>query len=240
MYTIKYPVYIIFLLSHLCLGGQIILKGSGMFNIHMAYQEKSPGYVPGEYQYTRDIPGIGRFYENYKAGYGFDLGYRTSPLADSIACFFVAGYEFHKINSTDEIVNNIFGKNLKLTSYYICLGIGKYFSYKSQFIFGYLFLGPGFNSYKGETVTELLRSDYDYKMSTTFRIGIGLDIPFRNIPILISFSICADLGDIERGKVNYFYENRWLARAKPIGDSSINDDKIVIKFGLAYFFKFGE
>ena len=92
--------------------------------------------------------------------------------------------------------------------------------------------GPLINYVKGNSNLANYRIVFDYDHTTFFRLSVNVNIPIVTKSQGISISGSYDFGSIRRGKVNYYQDSFWLARAKPTGDLNVSDNRITFTVGF--------
>jgi hypothetical protein len=215
--------------------GDLLIRGSYGMCFHIKKETETNQNIPEEFQQTQKIPGIGQFFNN---GNVLNLGltYRFSNfVATKVFPVINICYENQSINSTNKDVDNIFGNRLNLSTLTVTFGMGiKFKEAEEKSPRLYLNIGPQMNFINGQTNENNLRSEFDYGTSLFLRIMSGIDIPIINSDYGMSISASYDVGSLKRGKVNYYNDSKWIARAKPTGDTFINDDRISIMLGLFF------
>jgi hypothetical protein len=214
--------------------GGLFIKGSYSNFIHLAYTSEGGQYIPEQYQTEEIIPGIGHLYDNGN-GYNFCLVYLFNNINESNVHFLLnLDYERHSINSKEKGVELVFGNTLNISAISLSVGLGLNAGNFAMPIHLYFNCGPLFNFSEGKTAQDNMNIVFDYPQSVFFRLMAGADFPIINANQGLTISASYDLGSIERGKVNYYNNSNWIARANPVGDSRINDDRISLSIGIFY------
>lgn len=207
--------------------------GSHFINVyHMAYEVKSPDNLPFQFQSSQKIPGIGQFY-NDNSGYDFYLNYKQAVM-ENLRLILKLGYEYHAAGSSIEDIEYFFGSSLEIKSFNLLAGGGRYLNPQHKKVFVYLLFGPVLNRYSGITNLENSKLIFDYEDSYTFKFGLGIDVTVLPGKFYANLEALFDAGNIKRGYANYYLNNEWAAKLKPVGTQKINDDKIIIKAGISY------
>lgn len=206
----------------------IFFRGMASYNMHLELEKKD--------MVTADIPipGIGQFYDN-GTGYNVEIGYLANRKTAPQNLLFTAGLAKHAVNSEEEVFDYYFGEKIKISKLYLMAGAQNYLgSSNLPDIMRpclHISVGPAINYYHGKSEIEGIRMEFDYKPTITFRVAVGFDYPFSQ-ELSGSIILTYDGGNIKRGNLNYYAEDEWLAEAAPTGNSTINDDQLILSLGI--------
>lgn len=210
----------------------ISLRGFYNRNIHLKYETSSDVNIPEEFQSTAQVPGIGQFYDS-SHGFNMELCYYPKSKSKDLNLLLIGGFSNQKIKSNVEIADFVFGKSINISKVYFNIGSGRHITANKKNAYLYFALGPVLNFYKGETEYEDWKLVFDYKPSISFRLNSGIEIPLEKF-FFINFSICYDIGNIGRSNLNYYLNDGWVAKARPTGESEINDDQLILSIGITW------
>ena len=212
--------------------GDLLLKSRYSIFFHLQHKISPDNSIPAQFGYEKDIPSIGYFYNNGN-GFNFNLSYLFENIdTTNYRLSFDLEYDSHSIKSRVSDINSLFGENISMKN--ISLRFGVYWgpiknkSHLRLYING----GPLVSFAKGETTMDKLNIKFDYETTLCFRFNIGADIPVFSPDYGINISASYDAGNINRGKVNYYLNSDWIMRAKPTGEESIIDNRILFSFGI--------
>mgnify|MGYP000731210698 CR=1 FL=1 len=214
----------------------IFVSGLVNYSMHTEYEETSNPDMPSQFQDTKLIPGIGQFYDN-NSGLNIEVSYCHTKSIWKPNLILTGGISRHRISSSEEVFDSFFGEHIDITKIYAEAGIGRYLkaSNVKDYIFWYASAGPVFNYYRGETRSDGLKLQFEYDPTITFRIGTGVNLPLKN-PYFFTLSMYYDMGNIGRGDLKYYHEGDWMATAEPYGESTINDDQLILSFGITWYY----
>ena len=210
----------------------ISLRGLYNRNIHVKYETSSNVNIPEEFQSTAQVPGIGQFYDS-SHGFNLELCYYPTSRSKDLNLLMIGGFSNQRIKSNVDVADFVFGKSINISKVYLNIGSGRYITDNNKNAYLYFALGPVLNFYKGETKYEDWNLVFDYKPSISFRLNSGIEVPLEK-NFLINFSICYDIGGIVRSDLNYYLNDVWVAKAKPTGESVINDDQLILSIGITW------
>lgn len=210
----------------------ISLRGLYNRNIHIKYETSSDPNIPEEFQSTAQVPGIGQFYDS-SHGFNLELCYYPKNKSKELNMLMIGGFSNQRIKSNVEVADFVFGKSINISKLYLNIGSGRYITANNKNAYLYFALGPVLNFYQGETEYEDWKLVFDYKPSISFRFYSGIEIPLEK-SFLINFSLCYDIGGIARSDLNYYLDDDWVAKAEPTGESTINDDQLILSIGITW------
>lgn len=206
-------------------------------NIHMKYDTSSDANIPDEFQSTAQVPGIGQFYDS-SHGFNFELSYYPQSKSNNMNLLMIVGFSNQRIKSNVEVADFVFGNSINISKIYLNIGSGRHITSNNINTYLYFALGPVLNFYKGETKYENWKLVFNYKPSISFRFNSGIEIPMEK-NFMLNFSICYDVGNIGRNDLNYYFDNDWVAKAKPTGEDVINDDQLILSIGITWEYELG-
>ncbi len=208
------------------------LRGLYNRNIHIKYETTSNANIPEEFQSTAQVPGIGQFYDS-SHGFNLELCYYHNNKSKDLNLLIIGGFSNQRIKSNVEVADFVFGEFINISKAYFNIGSGRHVKANKINAYLYFALGPVLNFYQGETEYENWDLVFDYKPSISFRFNSGLEIPLEK-NFFINFSICYDIGGINRSDLNYYLDGDWVAKARPTGENVINDDQLILSIGISW------
>lgn len=229
------------LISQISFAQSLKCRVGGNLDLHLKQQETQGQYSP--FQSQVEYPSIASFFDN-AIGFNLDASYRfgnTSTFKGQI--FIGLNYERCGINSSSSDAKYVLGETIlknKITPY---LGFGLFVDPDEYYTFIYAFGGFIIKSYSGEGSLPgtyngnpvTFDADYNYSNSLSLKLGGGID--FENIkdsPITIGLQAALEVGKINRGKVDIFYNNEKVGEGTVEGEKSLYDNTIVLSLSIGY------
>jgi len=220
------------LLSNQVYTNGLFIRGQIGRSFHLTHETQVNDYIPAEFQASIQTIGLGQYYDNGNE-YNFGLGYSTSTVNQSnLYLSFFLSYATHSITSKSISVDEVFGNTLDYSSLCFTAGLGMSLGPTEMSPQVTLNCGPLINYVKGNSNLDNYRIVFDYEPSIYFRLSLNVNIPVITKSQGISISGSYDFGSIQRGKVNYYQDSFWIARAKPTGDLNVSDNRITITIGF--------
>lgn len=209
--------------------------GGGLF-FHLKQRYGDDPAVPDQFERQGEKPSIASFFEN---GFGVNLDVCMKFPVSNYFLYPGLMVDYASVPSKDPSeAGVVLGEDLKILTISPVFGRAEYINNEGgQF---YVFAGPVFRRYRGETKfaagelsTGKVKGTYDYNLGIGLRLGVGVEGHMAR-KVSIGGRLTVDIGKIDRGTAHFKEPGFDTIDLEPTGKEDLWDNRIMLTAHIGY------